>query len=305
MLSTLDSSGSLYILKIKESAGSFARLVVDKLAHIKELPLVIFDCADHDVSELEQATAMSFLGSYSLYYLLNFDLLADKKRAQFASFLKKYCGSHVLVVFVSAELKIDGALYEEISDTLSLPHVLKLVDRFEDDSTVSVRRRAFYSALQPHVVFTPEIFGRLWCYASLVGSRVDSFKTSLLPHLVVADFSLFEVAAAFFAKDIQKFMKLYGALAGEFQPPFWVTFFSEQLYRAYWYLYFKEQQKLIDAQKIGYRLPYSFLQKDWRLHKRADLHKLNKAIYLFDTQFKQGGTPLALDCILTSYLINT
>lgn len=297
------SLSNCFILKAKFVSHSFAQLVVDYISINKELPIKVFDCLDGDLGELQHMTSMSFLGSYSLFYLKNADELSDKKRSQLISFLSSYNGQHVLVLSVSLDFPFISQQTFELNDFLNLDQLRELVCLFERDSSVQMRKIAFYLALSRQFQFTPDIFARLWSYAGLVGARVEQFSVTILPYLVTQDYTLFELSTAFFARDVKKFMKVFELLNAEFQAPFWVSYFSEQIFRAFWYVYFKKNNKLVDAQKIAYRLPYSFVQKDWKTHDYKLLAELHEKLYQFDTDFKHGSYAETLSFILLQYVL--
>jgi hypothetical protein len=291
------------VLKAKIVSPSFAHLVVEYISFSKGLPIKVYDCTDGDLGELQHMTSMSFLGSYSLFYIKNVESLSDKKRTQFISFLSAYAGQHVLLLFVSSDFPQFSEQTLELNEFFSLDQLKELVCLFENDTTAQMRKIGFYSALSRQFQFTPDMFAKLWCYAGLVGARVEQFSATILPYLVTEDYTLFELSTAFFARDAKKFMKMFDLLNKEFQAPFWVAYFSEQLFRAFWYIYFKKNNKLVDAQKIAYRLPYSFVQKDWKLHNCKALATLHDKLYRFDCDFKHGGFQENLSCILLEYLV--
>lgn len=50
-----------------------------------------------------------------------------------------------------------------------------------------------------------------------------------------------------------------------------------------------------EAQKIGARLPFSFLQRDWRKHELADLVYCHAFLYELDATLKKSRGELGFD----------
>src|SRR5581483_4322949 len=97
-------------------------------------------------------------------------------------------------------------------------------------------------------------------YAAMVGVPDTTFLTEWLPHLIAQEQSLFTLSTHFFARDAKKFLQQWKDMQPLYGEPFWITFWSEQLWRAAHYCDLMAHKELVEAKKIGFRLPFSFMQ---------------------------------------------
>lgn len=306
-LAQLTQPRSVYIIRSEHHAPSFMHLIVQALARISQVPLIrSINLASEEGANITQRLAMSFLGVTEFYYLTGAQELSDKKIEQLRALLASYQGPHIALLALTKEDNKefgDGIL---LTQEPTLQETVQLLALLEQQEQVRARIELFFTALYKRgYKFSLDEIARLLPYAQLVGARVDEFAAAVLPKVIASDHTLFELATAFFARDTETFKTLYEALAQEFQTPFWLTYFSEQAFRAYWYIVYKHAGKLVEAQKIGYRLPFSFLQKDWRHHDKDALLKLHDRLYQCDSDFKLGASEQCIELLLLSYMNKT
>lgn len=125
-------------------------------------------------------------------------------------------------------------------------------------------------------------------YCMLIGSQPTPFLTAWLPTILNPNKSLFTLSSHFFAKKEQPFFELWNSLASDYSEPFWTTFWSEQLFKASAFISLNHAQNFTGAKRIGHRLPFSFMQKDWRSICIQELTKAHDHIYTIDWNIKNG-----------------
>jgi hypothetical protein len=103
--------------------------------------------------------------------------------------------------------------------------------------------------------------------------------------------SLFALSDAIFQKNKKLALPLWHSVRDTFSIQFWLSFWSEQTWRAYWYIILMRAGRVSDAKKIAYRLPYSFIQKVWRQYDPNALIKAHAFLYDIDSASKNGQLP--------------
>ena len=58
-----------------------------------------------------------------------------------------------------------------------------------------------------------------------------------------------------------------------------------------------------DAKQISFRLPFTFVQKDWRSYSIRELKNAHQFIYTLDYDFKHGST-MAFDLFFSKFFSN-
>jgi hypothetical protein len=107
--------------------------------------------------------------------------------------------------------------------------------------------------------------------------------------------SLFTLSQLFFAKQPEAFYRYLATIESVYPEQFWISFWSEQLYRAFFYVTYMKKGNQSEAQKIGTRLPFSFLQRDWRKHEPAHLAQAHAFLYELDSALKNSRGELGFD----------
>ncbi len=254
-----------------------------------------------------QAAAMaglqtSFLGTTFCYWLGSLDELSPSKQKAWTEFLKSYHGPHTLIFFSSTFVgskvlsietidlpdTVDGSLFQNIAQMLGAQTVSFRIPLFKQTKKVS---------LDEVYLFVK--------YDAVLGKRSAQFARDWLPDMIVPEVSLFSLSQALFDRKPSSFFRLWKQLAHRYTAPFWITFWSEQLWRAYCYVRFQRMGKLLEAKKIGYRLPFSFLNRTWRNYTLEELKAYHHFLYEIDYQVKNGGSAYALDLFYATILLQS
>lgn len=126
-------------------------------------------------------------------------------------------------------------------------------------------------------------------YLQVTGPKDHEFMDSWLQRLITPQQSLFNISQYFFAKDRASFLAYWSDIKHAYTEQFWIAFFSDQLWRASFYCKYMKDAKWNEAKAIGFRLPFSFLQKDY---KKLTFHELCNAhnwLYQCDYAIKNGA----------------
>lgn len=254
------------------------------LDEVKKTESVVFvhELLD-SLEQLKAQLSMSFLGNQSLFWLGDIRRLDARRKNDLISYLSTYTGPHAVWFFAS-----DAVGHSiELSDTVDQKEFEQLSSSFVP--ALAQKNRMFISKLFAKTSMVPfEQACLLVRYQQLIGNRADDFMHSWLHKIMVPDQSLFTLSSLFFGKKAEDFMLAWYTVLDKYSAQFWCAYWSEQLFRAYWYCSFMKAKQLAQAKKIGYRLPFSFLQKEWKKIGVDQLQTMHAQLYEIDHVLKNG-----------------
>ncbi len=241
------------------------------------------------------ALQTTFLGAHFCYWLGSFDELSKSKQKIWTAFLSQYEGPHTLLFFSSAFFGAKVAIVE-LPDYVDISLFQKITDMVQK-KVVSFRGPLFRHT---DTLSLDESY-LLVQYDTVLGKGSAEFVRDWLPDIIVPELSLFSLSQAFFDRKASSFFARWRQLASRYAAPFWITFWSEQLWRAYCYVRFQKMGKHAEAKKIGYRLPFSLLHRTRCNYTLDELKAQHAFLYDIDYQVKNGGSAYALDLFYASF----
>lgn len=277
--------------------------------HPQEYPLYFFSCltksikakqtqmvfstiqlADSDISSLQAQLNSSFLGLKTSFWCGDLEILSKKTRAIFLDYLVRYQGPNQCLFYLSEP---PAALAKEHLVVTCEAHVDKtlfeMIMQLVHGGQLSERDRHFISKLYAaRRKISLDAACLMSFYVRLFGSNFDCFSREVLDHLIIPENSLFTLAQHFFAHNEQAFFKEWQSLYPLYPDLFWISFWSDQLWRAYHYVRLSKSGQPVEAKHFARRLPFSFINYDW---KRAQLDELNNMlafVYDLDSRLKNG-----------------
>ena len=254
---------------------------------------------DHDSSALNAQFQTSFLGRSSIYWLA--DSLVQTPRAkqqEWLAYLQQYQGPNTIIFFVTGQPpKSIPASCEVISmpDQLSRELITAVVKLYQQDSTFKIDQPFVrYIQSMAHQLTIDQVCLLLEYSTVSVGGATEFFK-DWVPHLITPEQSLFTLSQNFFARKVPAFINQWMELKDHYGSPFWISFWSEQIWRAAFYIQYLKAGDRAEAKKISYKLPFSFIQRDWTQSTVAELQAAHQLLYDLDCKLKNGGDELFLD----------
>lgn len=270
------------------------------------------DTVHVDVSEsseelIKAQLETSFLGMTRTYRLGGLHTLSKPAAQQWLHYLSIYQGPNRILFAVTNETaepyKKDarhGITFIDIPAQIQKPFFIGLFSHLVHQPSVMEKRY-----IDQLYVRTEKIPLDTACvliqYLQVLGSNAQEFFTHWIDRLVVPDASLFLLSQYFFAKQSVHFLNMWTGIKDEYPEQFWISFWSEQVWRALFYCQAMQQRDFAGAKKIGYRLPFSFLQKDYRNCSTQALQHAHQALYQLDGMLKNGGSTIGLDLFFLSY----
>ena len=263
-----------------------------------QVEMQTIDFNETEASSIVSRLQTSFLGSSLLYWSVSlFDEIDRKKQSMLSALLADYSGPHTVIVYSSSEYQLPK---EYAGVHITVPQAI-------DQHTFLLLARFIQVTLSSRALsLLPTIFKKyerisidqacilLW-YLACVGVSCAEFVEKRLSKIFLQDSSLFTLSQFFFAKDSQQFFNYWKEIGASYPETFWVSYWSEQVWRAHFARAYLQQNNQLEAKKIGYRLPFSFLQKDWKKHSAQQLMSAHDQLYHLDYALKNGGPEFGLE----------
>ncbi len=275
-------------------------LKTNQTAHIQAV-----DCQSTNKQQVLSHLETSFLGATTLYWLRDLSALSPREQSFWYDYCTRYTGpngiwffvqdnkqKHIYPVTVSVPTTIDKSLFNTLCSFF--------------DITLSARNKQFITQLfKERSTMQLDTACLLLEYMQLVGADSKMFFTDTLCSLVPSDESLFALSTAFLAKKSASFYPQWQQLGSQYSEQFWCSFFSDLLWRGAQYIRLAQENDMISARKIAYRLPFSFIKSDWRKLSQKELVAAHAFIYDADFRFKNSGGYAAFDLFFSSFFLGS
>lgn len=263
-------------------------------------PLISIDLKQ-EVGPLQAQFETSFLGSSQRYWLGYIDELPKAVCKQWQAYLDTYQGPNSLYYVTLYDQKLEkkrnGIV---IPDDINKQDFRGLFTFFVKSPTQIDLRRIDQLYLKADII-PLDTACLLLSYMRVMGSQCQEFYTSWLEQILLPKQSLFVLSQYLFAKKMGTFLPYWNEVKSQYPEQFWISFWSDQLWRAAFYCKYMTESKITDAKTVGQRLPFSFLQKDYRLHCFDELYKAHQWLYNLDYDLKHGASTIGLDLFLYNF----
>jgi len=238
---------------------------------------------------------MSFLGQKSYYWRLD----AKNKQAIY-KYLANYQGPHTILIFVNSDdlnSNQKNIINLELKTNKELASLVRLLP-----GANYLRITNFIKQVQDKlgVQLNIDQFCILIQYGLLVRD-LDEFDLKWVYQVIDLEQSLFDLSKHFLFRDSAAFYKSWATVSTTYPEQFWITFFSEQLFRAHWFIVYQKEQNFRLAKQIGFRLSFNFMKNGWRYLDPNLLLKAHDFLYQADYQIKNGGSELWLEAFFNKF----
>ncbi len=259
-----------------------------------------------DLNQQTQAIAQletSFLGTTRWYWLGNFDELSKAQQKEWLRYVQAYKGPNKLLYaqMIDQKKNIAGSSHAVMLPAHVDKKLFKALFAFFIHEPKAFDERRIDELFAKTDSLDLDQACLLLQYVRVMGARSKEFYDHWLHQLVVPQNSLFRLSQYFFARQRSSFLKYWRAIKDEYPEQFWISYWSDQLWRAAFYCRYMKERKLADAKKIGYRLPFSFLQKDYHNVTFNELLHAHQSLYELDYELKHGGSSIGLDLLLCHF----
>lgn len=256
---------------------------------------------------------MSFLGQKNYYWL--HELALDTKNKQLVyKYLVNYQGPHTILFFINSDdyLIFNNTLDSkaqiaktnlevcDLSKQITNKEVLDLAHLIAGPNHLRVSNFIKKIQTQFKLQLDLEQVCILMQYALLVREPAE-LEATWLEQILNTDQSLFALSKHFLFRDSKLFYQAWSQLSTNYADQFWMMFFSEQIFRAYWFIVYQKAQDFRLAKQIGVRLPFEFMKSGWRYLDPKLLIQAHDFLYQVDYQLKNGGSELWLEAFFNKF----
>lgn len=211
---------------------------------------------------------IQFLGDSKYYWLGDINSFKTPKKEEIIKILLNYSGPHTIGIYIDeVTLKLIDNKTENIIRLDS-----KLISKYRLSEYQYLLESEFSSAL------------REW---PILSTEVESF---------------FNLSKYLFKKDKENFFKLLNQVKDSYNLQFFISYWSDQFFRALYYVYFMQKNELPKAKEISSKLPFYFIQSGWKTSNLNIIKQHLSELYLIDYELKNFNPDKNLDIWYLSYL---
>jgi hypothetical protein len=264
-----------------------------------------------DLAALQTELSMSLLVEKSFYWCNNVHTMPTEKREAFLKYSLQYAGPHVLWFFAEQA--------EQVSDLAKQNNTICIV-QLPAEATKQIwnlLQELFFPASKQKSAVFDTLFEQsasisldkaclLLQYGTLIHqTQLKYFINEWLKDIVVPEQSLFTLSGYLFAKKSTLFYETWLSMKDTYPPQFWISFWSEQVFRAACFINYARAEKFTEAKKVAFRLPFTFIKKDWKLFSLKSLIEAHDLLYQLDHSVKNGGdAALPFDIFYSKFFVN-
>lgn len=250
------------------------------------------DLEEVKLNDLKAELSLTFLGNKSLYWFGNIDDCSSKTKDDFFSLIKNYSGPNIIVFFTTEDLvRIE---IQKFSCEIEKNNIQKLSEFLQIKYVDRVLKNAENLKLDQIILLS--------LYSNVIGSRSKEFVDIWQDKIIKTESSLFTLSSLFFTKDKKRFFEYWLKIKESYQDTFWTVFWLDQSFRAYWFLKYKNDKDFKNMKKISFKLPFSFINSDFKKNSLEGLSLLQSAVFQADCFLKQGLGQDNLEYSLVKYL---
>lgn len=263
-------------------------------------PLISIDLMG-EIGSIQAQLESSFLGNSQRYWLGYIDALPKAVFKQWQSYLDAYQGPNNLYYVTLYDQKLEKKRESiVIPDDLNRQEFRGLFTFFVKSPNQIDLQRIDQLYMKADII-PLDTACLLLNYMRVMGSQSQEFYNTWLEHILLPKQSLFVLSQYLLAKKMSTFLPYWHEVKSQYVEQFWISFWSDQLWRAAFYCKYMSESKIADAKTVGQRLPFSFLQKDYKLHSFDELYKAHQWLYDLDYDLKHGASSIGLDLFLYNF----
>jgi hypothetical protein len=296
-------SSKIFCFKGSDFCSNFFNKMFDFLERNQKLPYSkknIF--AENLKNDYQLYLEQSILGRYSFYWLGN--LSEQSKNTKFLNYISNYDGLHTISFFIPNDFKSfklsQNAVQIEIDTHVGIDDVRTIITLFSpklSDKKIAMMSKVFNGRNNIDI----DSICMLINYLELINVNTLDDSFSYVSKIFGEQPALGQLSNAFWTKNGKAFFSIWQSIESSYPEVFWVTFWSEQVWKAYNAIVLLNQKNFVKAKQISYGLPFSFINKDFKNFKLADLTRLYENLYDIDFAIKKGSSFYSLDLFYLSY----
>lgn len=267
------------------------------------IKLDLHDNADESLFQLQS----SFLGMSRIYWLCDITGLKPKIKQAVIELIASYQGPHKLIVFCDDKIELAVSAYNLLIPIKSLYFIQDAKSLWKgQDNKESMKLHAFTVQLYKiKQSFTLDELCLLYNYIELVGADGTEFFATWVRRLILPEASLYSLSQFLFEKKQHQFFSLWFSIRALYPDMFWISFWSDQIYRSYFFIASMQKNHVSLAKQVSFGLSFVFIKQTYKQYKLDELQKFHQAIYDVDTQLKHGGHTYLLDKLYIDFFVDS
>ena len=252
-----------------------------------------------DKASFKGSLYQSFLGKKSFYWSAD---CCSKGKNDFLKILQNYHGPNFISFFLNDEKRIAKNVLLGKNC-----RVINLENNLNENLFLDLLKFFDLNFGEKKLNFISDIFKRasalsldqvclLIQYLELINARmIEDFRDYLFSIIVNVQPSLFVLSQCFFENKPIPFFKIWGNLYNDYSEMFWLSFWSNQVWRAYYVVSLLQHKDFAKARSLSFRLPFNFIKRDWKNFSLKQLKNEYNFLYENDFAFKRGSAFCFLD----------
>ncbi len=263
-----------------------------------------------DKAYFYSSLTQSFLGQSNFYWLGDIaQVFSSKNKVELLKFLSTYKGPHFISFFLpkdeKREIKSISKNIEiiEIENNVDKSIFIELLDLFEV-KTNKQKLKVIGDKIFLNSTYSLDVACMLMKYFELINIRYADEFSNYLSSVLGSQPSLYTLSDAFFAKKEKFFFDLWQDIGSCYSDMFWISFWSDQIFRAYYVVKFLEQKDFVKAKRSSFRLPYNFMKRDYKQFSLEKLANYYEFLFNIDFAIKKGSSFCSLDLFYLNHFVS-
>lgn len=284
--------------------ASFLSTLVSHFAQTYQLDLTTIDAETITESELSAHLSMQGFGRRKLVWCGDLDAYSDSVSHLIKEMSVEYTGPACLVFFATTApkgVKSVVSLDEEIDSTLFRTLLATVYDVSLPTSFELPSLHAGVGVREATLTFDDAMMLAQYAVLGEMSWRSVS-QARWFERLAENNRSLFTLTQYFFAKQSAQFVTFWRQVSEQYPPEFWTVFWMDVIWQAWGHLVRMQQRAETTDRKLSSKLPFSFVQRDWKRFKSQDFVRLHHKLYSVDFALKNGLGTYGLDLALISFV---
>lgn len=267
--------------------------------------LEIIDMNSTALDQLFFKVETTFLGNEGCYWIKNVDQLKQKEKTIFLNYLSGYQGKNTIIVWIKNE--VPDSLKNKRTMLLAIPEwcdkeSFVLWTSALSDKKIAQSLVAMIFQKQQRLHFdTVAVLAH--CFTIMDVALLSQFN-HYIDQLLLADQSLFVLSDYFFRKKTNLFYQEWMRISSYYPDVFWLSYWSEQIWKAYYSMYYMQHNNIVQAKKMAFRLPFSFLQTTWKQCDSVELCNAYNYLYVLECSLKNGNSAVGLDLFYSNFFLH-
>jgi hypothetical protein len=219
---------------------------------------------------------------------------------KFYTLIKNYAGPHTIAFFNGTHCEGTIEYGVQLPEQIDKDLCMKIASLQKNSQSPEVEKLITFVVTKVKALSLDQAC-LLVHYAAVMGKVDQDTMMQWLRQVFIPEHTLFTLAKLLLQKEEKAFFSLWVNLREYYPSIFWISFFSEQLWRAALYTDAMHKNDAIQAKQVSAKLPFAFMQRGWQSIRSAELKSAHTFIVDLDHELKNGSQDLFLDLFFLKF----